>query len=315
MPADRPERPRDDRDSPYGRPRDNRRRGRSRSRSRERDRDWGYDRGRERSPERPISGEGRRRSRSPPLRDERERERRLSPRNGGRGSSRSRSPSARKRRSSPSPPAHDASRYRREFSYAYRHPPSYHDSPQHGYDSNRSRGWTKGSSHPYTPRGGYQQRHYDSPHPRGTESNNPPPQRTPPSTSTGFQPNPNVEPMKHVASPDQPPSDPAVPSGPASWRRAQQYKQDRPHQQDFRPNAVGRSGPPMNQFHRNSPRQPFPSTSPAISPHEPTAASPTFHRATIPTGPRGFVRPLDVAVRKEYISPIPELDEQVHPSL
>ena len=268
MPADRPERPRDDRDSPYGRPRDDRRRGRSRSRSRERDRDWGYDRGRERSPrrtpEQPMSREGRRRrsgSRSPPFRDERERERRPPSRNEGRSraSSRSRSPSAWKRRSSPTPPGPDAPRYRREFSSGYRHPSSYHGSPQHGYDSNRGHGWTRGSSHPYTPRGGYQQRHLDSPHIRGTESNNPPPQRTPPSTSTGFQPNSNVEPVKPATSTDQPPSDPAVPSGPASWRRAQQYKQDRPHQQDFRPNyALGRGGPQNNQFHRNSPRQPFP---------------------------------------------------------
>ena len=122
--------------------------------------------------------------------------------------------------------------------------------------------------------------------------------------------------MKHVTSPDQPLPDSAVPSGPASWRRAQQYKQDRPYQQDFRPNySVGRSGPPMNQFHRNSPRQPFPTTSPAVSPRDPATASATFHRTTIPTGPRGFVRPHDVPVKKEYISPVPELDEQVHPSL
>ena len=323
MPADRPERPRDDRDSPYGRPRDDRRRGRSRSR--ERDRDWGYDRGRERSPrrtpERPMSREGRRRrsgSRSAPSRDERDKERPPSPRNEGRsrGSSRSRSPSSRKRRSSPTPPPADAPRYRREFHSGYRHPSSYHDSPQHGYDSNRGRGWTRGSSYPYTPRSGYQHRHFDSPHVRTPDANYPPPQRTPPSTSPTFQSNSSVESMKPTPSTDQPQSDPAVPSGPASWRRAQQYKQDRPYQQDFRPNyTLGRGGPPMNQFPRNSPRQHLPSTSPAVSPHEPKSTSPIFQRTAIPTGPRGFGRPADVSIKKEYISPVPELDEQVRRSL
>src|SRR5271156_4243965 len=84
MPADRP---RDDRDSPYGRPRDDTRRDRRWSPDRDRDRERGYDRGRDRSPpprrrsisrERSRSREGRSRrngSNSPLPRDDNDRER------------------------------------------------------------------------------------------------------------------------------------------------------------------------------------------------------------------------------------------------
>lgn len=322
MPADRPERSRDDRDSPYGRPRDDRRRGRSRSRSRERDRDWGYDRGREqspprrsRTPEQTMSREPRRRrsgTRSPPPRDERDRERRRPSHNEGqsRGLSRSRSPT-RRRRSSPTPPG-DAPRFRREFSSNYRHP-SYHDSPQRGYDSSRGRGSWRGAPHSYTPRGGYQQPHFDSPHIRVTDANNNPPQRTPPSAVPSFQSNQNNDTMKAVPSTftDQPTSDAAVPAGPASWRRAQQYKQERPYQTDYRSNySLGRGAPQINQLHRNSPRQSYPQ-SPAVSPHDPPSTSPTFHRSSIPTGPRALARYSDTQIKKEYISPVADLEEQV----
>ena len=330
MPADRPERPRDDRNSPYGRSRDDRRRARSRSRSWEREKEWGYDRAprersppirRSRSPEQTLNRDPRRRpsgSRSPlPPRDDRDREKQPSSRNEGlsRGSSPSRSP-GRNRRSSPSPPppSNDAPRYRRDYSSGYRHP-SYHDGSQHGYDnSNRGRGW-RGS---YNPRGGYQQRHFDGPHIRVNDGNYNPPQRTPPSTAPNYQSNPNSEPAKPVpqtsstTASDQTPIDPAVPAGPASWRRAQQYRQERPYQQDYRQNySHGRGAPPTNQLHRNSPRQPYPqSPATAVSPHDPPSHSPTFHRSSVPTGPRALARN-DSQIKKEYISPVADLEEQV----
>jgi hypothetical protein len=316
MPADR------DRDSPYGRSRDDRRR--DRSRSRERDRDWSYDRGRGWSPrrrsvscERTRSGEGRRRrshSRSPMLRDERERERRPLSRNEewARGSSRPDSP-ARKRRSSPTPPP-DGPRYRRDYSSSYRNP-SYQDSPHYGYgqdDSPRSRDWNRGSSYTY-PRGGFQQRQYDSHHARVTDTSNTPVQRTPPTaTSSSLQSSQSPESMRSqpiTSNNDQSSSEPIIPSGPASWRRAQQYKQER-LQQDLRPSfPPTRNAPPLNPLHRKSPRTPFSSTSHshAVSPKDPTSSSPAFHRSSIPAGPRQPEAP----VKKEYISPIPDLDEQV----
>lgn len=67
----------------------------------------------------------------------------------------------------------------------------------------------------------------------------------------------------------------------------------------------------MNPPHRNSPRPPFQSTaqSPGHSPHNQVPLSPTLHR--VPTGPRALGRLPDLPAKKEYISPVPELDEQV----
>lgn len=318
MPADR------DRDSPYGRARDDRRRGRSRSR--ERDRDWNYDRGRGRSPrrrsisgERTRSREGRRRrshSRSPLSRDERERERERRPlsRNEGRPSGPSQPGSPRKRRSSPTPPP-NGPRFRRDYSSSYRNP-SYNDSPHytHGQDdSTRGRDWARGSPYSY-PRGGPQQRQYDSPHIRITDASYNPVQRTPPSASASSiqssQSPESMRPQPITSNTDQSSSDPLIPSGPASWRRAQQIKQERLHQQDVRQSLPpGRGAPPSNPLHRNSPRGQFGLTphSHAVSPQDPTSNSPTFHRSSIPTGPR---QP-DVVVKKEYVSSVPDLDEQV----
>src|SRR5277367_96386 len=325
MPADRPDRPRDDRDSPYGRPRDDSRRDRRWSPDRDRDRDRGYDRGRDRSPpprRRSISRE-RSRSRdaksrrngsnSPPPRDDRDRERGSGSRNEGRrsrGTSRSRSPSRRKGRASPSPPP-DGPRFRRDVSSDYR------DSPQRGYgqgDSSRGRGWPRGPSYPYPSRGGYQGR------PSDPNYNHNPTQGTPPGTQSSTNTNSMNAPAS--SSIDPTPTDSSVPAGPASWRRAQQYRQDRPYpqdrpsyqqerpyQQDYRPNfPSGRGAPPMNPLHRNSP---FQSTaqSPGQSPRNSVPLSPTLHR--VPTGPRALGRLPEIPAKKEYISPVPELDEQV----
>jgi hypothetical protein len=129
----------------------------------------------------------------------------------------------------------------------------------------------------------------------------------------------NLPPTTPSASISQGPSDPsttAAPSGPASWRRAQQFKQERPpYQQDFRPNfSTPRGAPPVNPIHRNTPRTPFSHhpQSPVQSPHEHAATSPTLNRP-IPTGPRALAptHQLVPPVKKAYISPIPDLDEKV----
>ena len=111
------------------------------------------------------------------------------------------------------------------------------------------------------------------------------------------------------------PSTPAAPSGPASWRRAQQYKQERPYQQDYRLNIpTPRGAPPINPIQRNTPRTPFSQhpQSPAQSPHESIATSPNMNRP-IPTGPRSLAptRTFDAPVKKEYISPVADLDDKV----
>lgn len=322
MPADMP---RDDRDSPYGRSRDDTHRDRRWSPDRDRDRERGYDRGRDRSPpprrrsisrERSRSREGRSRrngSNSPLPRDDRDRERGPCPRNEGRGlrgTSRSRSPSRRKGRASPSPPP-DGPRFRRDFSSDYR------DSPQRGYGQgnfSRGRGWPRGLSYPYPSRGGYQGR------PSDPNYNYNPTQRTPPDAQSSTNTNSMNAPASDSTDPS--PSDSSVPAGPASWRRAQQYRQDRPYQQDrplhqqdrpyqqdYRPNfPPGRGATLMNPLHRHSP---FQSTaqSPGHSPRNSLPLSPTLHR--VPTGPRALGRPPDAPAKKEYISPVPELDDQV----
>jgi hypothetical protein len=40
--------------------------------------------------------------------------------------------------------------------------------------------------------------------------------------------------------------------------------------------------------------------------------SPTFHRHSIPTGPRALARFPETQVKKEYISPVADLEEKVY---
>jgi hypothetical protein len=306
---------RDDRDSPYGRQRDDRYRPRSRSqsRSREPDRDWASADRRSPPPRRrsftpdnsnslPLGRDGgggaggqRPRSRrsdsgSPLSRDDRDRIGR------SRASSRSRSP---RKRPSPSPPAPmDGQRFRRENNYR----PAY-DSTASRDQGQVTRSWTRPPS--WHPRGGYQQASLQRPHDhRPGDPSTAPQQRTPPSNIPTDPP------------PDSPPvpTGPSVPAGPASWRRAQQFGQ-RPNYPDYRQNfSYNRGGPPMNHLHRDSPRQPLPQQSgpsPALSPHDTQTQSPPFHRPSIPTGPRAFTRPSATPMKKEYVSPVADLKEKV----
>src|SRR5579859_6925287 len=292
MPSDRSEWPRDDRDNPYNRQREDRpERRRDRSRSRERDREWAYDRGRERSSPRRRSPSREREyredktgprshTRSPPSRDERDRNWLPSPRNEGRsrGSSRSRSPP--KRRPT-SPAVNDSQRYRREYPAGPARPGPYHESVQGGFEYGglmRGRGGWRGSSYPYPSRGGYPPRQYDAPYMRdqndGHMSRGPPP--GPYSTPFATQnPELSISPPSgpSTLTPGQGSGDPSAtsaPTGPASWRRAQQYKQDRPYQQDYRPNfPAPRGGPPVNPISRTSPHTPYSQRqSPIQSPNE-----------------------------------------------
>jgi hypothetical protein len=303
MHPDRPERPREDVNSPYSRPRDDR----FDRRRDERDRDWGYDRARgwarERSPPRKSSSpeqlqgrdDRRRRSRSPAPRSDRDREKRPSPRHDGGARSLTRT-----RRTSPSPPPVDNRNYGRQYPSRPRQS-SHYDQSQNG------------------PSQSYRYRPSDSPQHRTTESS----VRTMPGVSSTMSLNrgpQNFDTINAIAGkvPTEPSlsesSSTAVPSGPASWRRAQQYKQERPYHQDYRPNpSLGRGAAPLNPAHRIPLRPSFSSNphSPAPLPHESlTATSPSSHRS-IPTGPRALGRPNDPPSKKEYSSPVPELDEKV----
>jgi hypothetical protein len=70
----------------------------------------------------------------------------------------------------------------------------------------------------------------------------------------------------------------------------------------------------VNPISRTSPHTPYSQRqSPIQSPNErPPSTSPTLNRP-IPTGPRALVpvRQLEIPVKKEYISPVPDLDEKV----
>ena len=256
------------------------------------------------------------RSRSPASRGDGAWESRHSPRHEGRTRVRSRSRSlTRKRRTSPSPPATDGREYAREHPSRPRQP-SHYDHSQNGFegaDSSRGRGaGFIGSSQ------SYRYRPSESPHHRVNDSGG----GTVPGgsslmpTNRVFQylesgnaiPNPQTEPNPSD------PSTPAVPSGPASWRRAQQYKQERPYQQDYRPNVpLGRGASSMTTAHRLAHRPQFPSNphSPVPSLHDSSGVtSSTLHRP-IPTGPRALTRPSDPPAKKEYNSPVPELDQKV----
>ena len=301
---DRAERPREDNhNSPYNRVRDDRsdrhhdRSGTSSpSHDRDRDRDRDY-RVRERSPRRSVSAERRRRSRSrTPPRDDKGRDRR---------SSRSRTPPRRRR--TPSPTSGEGQRYRRDYNSPY------NDSSRggYGYDPSRGRGgWMRGGPH-YPGRGAYSYRPSGPPyHHRGPDPNSsyvprgPPPMQNPEfsQTPTASSSNTETNPSSEI---------PSAPAGPASWRRAQQYRQERPFQQDYRPtyppSGPGRGAP----FPRTSPRPPFPPNpqSPAVSAPESSTTSPPLNR--IPTGPRAFNRPVEPPSKKEYVSPVPDLDEKV----
>jgi hypothetical protein len=293
---DRPERPREDRGSPYRRPKDDRSdRARSPSSS-PRDRDY---RSRDRSPRRrSVSAERRRRSRSKtPPRDDRGRDRR-SPRGEGRsrGSSRSRTPPRRRR--TPSPLNGEGHRYRRDY-----------DSPRGGYghDSARGRGWMRGAP-PFPGRGAYSYRPSGPPFPRGSDPNGNYSSRGPQHMQAPEFPQLNSSPSNlDINSSDSS----SAPSGPASWRRAQQYRQDRPFHPDYRP-PYPPSGPCRSApYPRTSPRPLYHPTS--QSPHptsaETTSTSPPSNR--IPTGPRSLNRPADPLGRREYVSPVPDLDEKV----
>jgi len=159
---------------------------------------------------------------------------------------------------------------------------------------------------PYTGREGYGYRPSGPPFPRGPDPNNYSP-RLPSSSRT---PDSSQTPASSSNVDTNTSNTPTTPAGPASWRRAQQYRQDRPFQQDYRapypPSGPGRGAP----FPRTSPRAPLPSTpqSPATGPPDPAATSPTANR--IPTGPRALARHEPVA-KKEYKSRVPDLDEKV----
>ena len=319
----------DDRDSPYGR--QYRPRSRSQSRSREHGRgDWSSSRDlrsppplRRRSitPDNnwPLSrGEGGRYSRSrrsnsgsPLSRDDRD------PRM---GRSRSRSPlPPRKRRTPSPPPSTDGQRFKRENNYR----PAYDSAPsrEHG---NVTRNWTRPPS--WQGRGTNQQGHpqqapYD--YRQGPDSSNAPPQRTPPANAPPppsgphgdpTRPSPSTAATDPPAEPSVPTGPSAVPSGPASWRRAQQFNQRPDYRQNYSSNRGG--GPPhMSPLQRSSPRQPpfqhQSGPSPAPSPRDIQGQSSPFVRSAIPTGPRAFTRPSENPVKKEYVSPVVDLNEKV----